>query len=99
MQPANILEMLILLMLANGMPVIAKKILDNRFSYQWTPGPLRRRQPAVRPVRDDPGDSPCSTGNGCGRHAYGARLDARCSRGRYAMLGDLFSSFIKRCWA
>jgi CDP-2,3-bis-(O-geranylgeranyl)-sn-glycerol synthase len=32
-QPANILEVVILLMLANGVPVIAKKLLDNRFSY------------------------------------------------------------------
>src|ERR1700724_2161714 len=38
MQPANILEMLILLMLANGTPVIAKKILDNRFSYPMDAG-------------------------------------------------------------
>jgi CDP-2,3-bis-(O-geranylgeranyl)-sn-glycerol synthase len=33
MQPIIILQLLVLLMLANGTPVIAKKLLGDRYSY------------------------------------------------------------------
>jgi hypothetical protein len=97
MQPANILEMLILLMLANGTPVIAKKILDNRFSCPMDAG--------VRFVDGNRLFGPSKTIRGIVLAvlvtAAGATLMGLDSMlgalvGGTAMLGDLFSSFIKR---
>jgi CDP-2,3-bis-(O-geranylgeranyl)-sn-glycerol synthase len=97
MQPANILEMLILLMLANGMPVLAKKILDNRFSYPMDAG--------VRFVDGNRLFGPSKTIRGivlavlataAGATLMGLDWMLGALVGGTAMLGDLFSSFIKR---
>jgi hypothetical protein len=97
MQPANILEMLILLMLANGTPVIAKKILDNRFSYPMDAG--------VRFVDGNRLFGPSKTIRGivlavlvtaAGATLMGLDWMLGALVGGTAMLGDLFSSFIKR---
>jgi CDP-2,3-bis-(O-geranylgeranyl)-sn-glycerol synthase len=97
MQPANILEMLILLMLANGTPVIAKKILDNRFSCPMDAG--------VRFVDGNRLFGPSKTIRGivlavlvtaAGATLMGLDWMLGALVGGTAMLGDLFSSFIKR---
>jgi CDP-2,3-bis-(O-geranylgeranyl)-sn-glycerol synthase len=97
MPPANILEMLILLMLANGTPVIAKKILDNRFSCPMDAG--------VRFVDGNRLFGPSKTIRGivlavlvtaAGATLMGLDWMLGALVGGTAMLGDLFSSFIKR---
>src|SRR5712664_3439518 len=96
-QPANILEMLLLLMLANGAPVIAKKLLENRFSYPMDArarfvdgnrlfGPSKTIRGIVLAV--------VATAAGATLMGLDGMLGALV--GGTAMLGDLFSSFIKR---
>jgi hypothetical protein len=49
-QPVVIIQLLILLMLANGMPVVAKDILGDDFAYPFDGGVRFRTYPPQRPV-------------------------------------------------
>jgi hypothetical protein len=97
MQPDKILEALILLMLANGTPLLAKKVLGDRLSY---PVDANLRFADGKPLF-----GPSKTVRGVIlavlTTAAGAallRIDWRVGvlLGSAAMAGDLFSSFIKR---
>jgi hypothetical protein len=99
-QSANILEMLILLMLANGAPVIAKKILDNRFSYPMDAqicfvdgnrlfGPSKTIRGIVLAV----------LATAAGATLIGLDWMLGALVGSTAMLGDLFSSLSSVGWA
>ena len=97
MQPWPILQLLVLLMLANGIPVVAKKILGERLALPLDGGvefvdgrPLFGRSKTVRGVvlailATTVGAALINLGWGIGALV-----------GSLAMVGDLVSSFLKR---
>lgn len=97
MQPLLILQLLILLTLANGTPVIANTLLDRRFSYPLDGGAkLADGQPLFGASKTVRGivlsvlvTAACSPFIGLG-WKIGVLV------GSVAMAGDLFSSFVKR---
>jgi len=97
MQPLKIIELLILLMLANGAPLFATKILGQQWAYpidgnirfvdgRQLLGPSKTVRGIVIAV--------LVTTGGASLIALDWRLGALV--GSTAMVGDLFSSFIKR---
>jgi len=96
-QSANILETLLLLMLANGAPVIAKKLLENRFSY---PLDVHLRfvdgNRLFGPSKTIRGIVLAVLATAAGATLMGLDWMLGALVGGTAMLGDLFSSFIKR---
>jgi hypothetical protein len=97
MQPFVILQLLILLMVANGTPVIAKKLLGGRYSYPldghliFADGRrLLGRSKTIRGV----GLAVLATTAGAPLIGLGWRTGLVV--GSFAMAGDLFSSFAKR---
>ena len=97
MQPLVILQLLVLLMLANGTPVIAKKILDSRFAWPLDGGilfvdgrPLLGRSKTVRGVLL------AIAVTTAGAPLVGLDWYTGFLVGSVAMAGDLFSSFLKR---
>ncbi len=97
MHPVVVLQLLILLMLANGTPVIGKKILGGRYSYPldgnltFADGrPLFGRSKTIRGVTlavlVATGAAPI----------IGLGWKTGLLVGSFAMAGDLFSSFCKR---
>jgi CDP-2,3-bis-(O-geranylgeranyl)-sn-glycerol synthase len=97
MQPFVILLVLILLMLANGTPVIAKKLLGDRYSYPldgnltFTDGrPLFGRSKTIRGV------ALAVLATTAGAPLIGLGWRTGFLVGSFAMAGDLFSSFLKR---
>jgi CDP-2,3-bis-(O-geranylgeranyl)-sn-glycerol synthase len=96
-QPWPILQLLILLMLANGTPVIAKKILGERFAYpldggvQFVDGrPLFGRSKTIRGV------VLAVLVTMVGALLIGLDWPIGGIVGSLAMMGDLVSSFLKR---
>jgi CDP-2,3-bis-(O-geranylgeranyl)-sn-glycerol synthase len=97
MQPLLILQLLVLLTLANGSPVIAKRLLGNRFSYPLDGG--------VRFVDGQPLFGSSKTIRGillsvlvtlaCAP-LIGLEWEIGARVGSAAMAGDLVSSFLKR---
>src|SRR6516162_29862 len=97
MQPFVILQLLVLLMLANGTPVIAKKILGSRYSYPldgsltFVDGrPLFGRSKTIRGVVL----AVLVTTAGASLIGLGWQIGVLV--GSFAMAGDLASSFFKR---
>jgi CDP-diglyceride synthetase len=97
MHPLLLAQLLFLLMLANGTPVITKKVLGNRYSH---PLDCNRRFVDGRPLF---GRSKTIRGvvlavvvTTAGAPLIGLSWDAGFLVGSFAMLGDLFSSFSKR---
>jgi CDP-2,3-bis-(O-geranylgeranyl)-sn-glycerol synthase len=97
MHPVLILQVLVLLTLANGTPVIAKKILGNHLSYpldgsvSFIDGrPLFGHSKTVRGVVL----AMLVTAAGAPLVGLGWQIGALV--GSLAMVGDLFSSFLKR---
>ena len=97
MHPVVILQLLILLMLANGTPVIAKKILGNRYLYPldgnlaFADGrPVFGRSKTIRGVVL----AVVVTTASAPLIGLGWRIGFLV--GSFAMAGDLFSSFCKR---
>src|SRR5437016_312420 len=97
MQPYVILQLLFLLMLANGAPVIAKKILGGRYSYpldgnlRFADGrPLLGRSKTIRGV------VLAVPVTAAGAVVIGAGWKTGLVVGGFAMAGDLVSSFLKR---
>ncbi len=84
MHPVVVLQLLILLMLANGTPVIAKKVLGDRYSYPLD-GNLRFRGILLAVL---------VTAAGASLIGFGWKTGFLV--GSFAMAGDLFSSFCKR---
>lgn len=97
MQPLVILQLLMLLMLANGTPVIAKKVLGNRCSYpldgniRFADGrPLFGRSKTLRGV------VLAILVTAAGASLIGLGWTIGLLVGSFAMAGDLVSSFLKR---
>jgi CDP-diglyceride synthetase len=97
MHPLVICQVLVLLMLANGTPVIAKKLLGNHYSYpldgNLTFGdgrPLFGRSKTIR------GIVLAVVVTTVGAPLIGLGWRTGLLVGSFAMLGDLFSSFSKR---
>jgi CDP-diglyceride synthetase len=95
--PWPILQLLILLMLANGTPVVAKKILGERFAYPLDGGvefvdgqPLFGRSKTIRGV------VLAVLGTMVGAPLIGLGWAIGFLVGSLAMAGDLASSFLKR---
>jgi CDP-diglyceride synthetase len=97
MQPIIILQLLVLLMLANGTPVIAKKLLGDRYSYPldgnltFADGrPLFGRSKTIR------GIVLAVLVTTAGAPLIGLGWKTGFLVGSFAMAGDLVSSFSKR---
>ena len=97
MHPVVVLQFLILLMLANGTPVIAKKILGSRYRYPldgyltFVDGrPVFGRSKTIRGVVL----AVLVTTAGAPLVGFGWKIGLLV--GSFAMAGDLFSSFCKR---
>ncbi|HKM70463.1 MAG TPA: CDP-archaeol synthase [Stellaceae bacterium] len=97
MHPVPILQLLILLMLANGTPLVARKILGERFSYPLDRGvefvdgrPLFGRSKTIRGV------VLAVLVTMAGAPLIGLGWEIGLLVGTLAMTGDLVSSFLKR---
>ena len=97
MHPLPILQLLILLMLANGAPVVARKILGERLSYPLDGGvefldgrPLFGRSKTIRGV------VLAVLVTAAGASLIGLEWKIGVLVGGLAMAGDLVSSFLKR---
>ncbi len=97
MHPLPILQLLILLMLANGTPVVVRKILGERFSYPLDGGvefldgrPLFGRSKTIRGV------VLAVLVTAAGASLIGLEWKIGVLVGGLAMAGDLVSSFLKR---
>jgi len=95
--PLPILQLLVLLMLANGTPVVAKKFLGERFSYALDGGvgfvdgrPLLGRSKTIRGV------ALAVLVTAAGAPLIGLEWQIGVLVGSLAMAGDLVSSFVKR---
>jgi CDP-diglyceride synthetase len=96
-QPWAILQLLVLLMLANGIPVVAKKILGERLAYPLDGGvefvdgrPLFGRSKTIRGV------VLAVLATTAGAPLIGLGWEIGALVGSLAMVGDLVSSFLKR---
>src|ERR1700730_12947993 len=77
----SILQLLVLLMLANGTPVVAKKFLGERFTYPLDGGVVFcRRSAALWPVEDDPWGGARGAGDDGGRTNDRPRMGDRGTR-------------------
>lgn len=97
MQPFVILRLMVLLMLANGTPVLAKKLFGDRFSRPLDGGirfidgrPLLGASKTIRGVLL------AILVTSAGALLIGVGLKIGTLVGGIAMAGDLFSSFLKR---
>src|SRR5438477_12007112 len=97
MNPVVVLHLLILLMLANGMPLIAKKMFGGHYSYPLDGyltladgRPVFGRSKTIRGVAL----AVLVTAAGASLIGLGWRIGLLV--GSFAMAGDLFSSFCKR---
>lgn len=97
MHPFAIGQLLFLLMLANGTPVIAKKILGDRYAYPLDCGltladgrPLLGRSKTIRGV------VLALLATTAGAPLIGVAWKVGLLAGSFAMAGDVFSSFCKR---
>ena len=92
-----ILQSLLLLILANGTPVIAKKILDSRFSRPLDGGlKLLDRQPLFGASKTIRGVLVSILVTTAGAPLLGLQPKVGALVAVTAMAGDLFSSFVKR---
>lgn len=96
-QGLAVLQLVVLLTLANGTPVVAKRILGERFAYPLDGG---ARFPDGRPLL---GSSKTVRGvvlavlvTSLGAALIGLDASIGLLVGSLSMLGDLFSSFVKR---
>jgi CDP-2,3-bis-(O-geranylgeranyl)-sn-glycerol synthase len=96
-QPFVILQLLVLLLLANGTPLIAKKILGDRYSYPLD-GNLRFAdgQPLFGRSKTLRGVALAILVTTAGAPVIGLGWQAGLLVGTFAMVGDLASSFSKR---
>jgi CDP-diglyceride synthetase len=97
MHPFLLCQLLFLLMLANGTPIIAKKIFDNRYSYPLD-GNLRfvDHRPLFGRSKTIRGVALAVVVTTAGGQLIGLGWKIGLVVGGFAMLGDLFSSFLKR---
>src|SRR4051812_10958213 len=92
-----ITRLLLLMILANGTPVIAKKLFDNRLSYpvdsgvKWNDG-----QPVFGASKTIRGILLSIVASVIGAYLIGLGPKTGALLGSATMMGDLFSSFFKR---
>jgi hypothetical protein len=92
-----ITRLLLLLILANGTPVVAKKILGNRFSRALDSGVrCRDGQPLFGTSKTIRGILLSVVATVIGAYLAGLGSKTGALVGSSAMFGDLFSSFLKR---
>jgi len=97
MQPLVILQLLILLLLANGTPVIAKRVWGHRFSYPLDGGVrFLDGQPLFGPSKTVRGILLSILVTSACAPIVGLEWKIGAVVGSTAMAGDLFSSFLKR---
>jgi hypothetical protein len=92
-----ILQSMILLMLANGAPVVAKKIFGSRFSLPLDGGvAFFDGRPLFGPSKTLRGIAVSLLAATAGAPLIGLELTTGATMAGAAMAGDLFSSFVKR---
>ncbi|HXP72742.1 MAG TPA: CDP-archaeol synthase [Stellaceae bacterium] len=97
MHPLTILQVMILLTLANGTPVIAKRILGDRFAYPLDGGALfLDGRPLLGRSKTARGIVLSILATSLGAPLVGLAASVGFLVGSIAMAGDLFSSFLKR---
>ena len=93
----GILRSLVLLALANGAPVIGKKVFGDRFAYPLDCGVnLPDRRPLLGPSKTVRGVTLSILVTAGGAPLVGISLQTGALLAAAAMAGDLFSSFVKR---
>jgi hypothetical protein len=93
-------QLLFLLMVANGTPVIAKKIFGDRYSYRIDCNrTFADGRPLLGPSKTIRGVILAIVMTTAGAQLIGLGWKAGLVVGGFAMLGDLFSSFSKRRFA
>ena len=96
----TMLRTLTLLMLANGAPVIAKRIFGQRFNWPLDAGMIFiDGRPLFGPSKTWRGIIAAVLVTTCGATVIGLRPRIGATVALAATAGDLFSSFIKRRWA
>jgi len=97
MQPLVIAQLLLLLLVANGIPLIAKDILGDRFSHPLD-GHVRflDKQPLFGPSKTVRGILLSLLGTSLCAPLVGLHWEIGLRLASAAMAGDLFSSFLKR---
>ncbi len=97
MQPLVILQLLLLLLVANGTPVIVKRILGSRFAYPLDGGTrLFDGEHLLGPSKTIRGVLSSILVTSIGAPLVGLEWKIGLVVGSAAMAGDLFSSFLKR---
>ena len=97
MQLLHILQLLVLMMLANGTPIVAKKIFGPRFSFPLDAGIIFfDRRPLFGPSKTIRGILTSVLITTAGAPFIGLDLTIGAIVAGAAMAGDLFSSFVKR---
>jgi CDP-2,3-bis-(O-geranylgeranyl)-sn-glycerol synthase len=97
MQPLLIIKLLVLLSLANGAPVLIKKLCGNRFSLPIDGGcKFLDGSPLFGPSKTIRGVLVSVAATTAGAPLLGLGLMIGAVVGSAAMAGDLFSSFVKR---
>jgi CDP-2,3-bis-(O-geranylgeranyl)-sn-glycerol synthase len=97
MHPVVVLQLLILLMLANGTPVIAKKVLGDRYAYPLDGNlTFADTRPVFGPSKTIRGITLAVLVTTAGAPLIDLAWKTGLLVGGFAMAGDLFSSFCKR---
>lgn len=97
MHPLAILQSIVLLTLANGTPVIAKRIFGRRFSRPLDGGiTFRDQRPLFGPSKTIRGVLASIVITTAGAPLVGLEPDIGALVAATAIAGDLFSSFVKR---
>jgi hypothetical protein len=97
MQPFLIFKLIVLLSIANGTPVLVKKVWGNRFSWPIDGGcKFVDGRPVFGPSKTIRGALASIALTTAGAPLLGFDLPIGALVGSTAMAGDLFSSFVKR---
>ena len=97
MHPLEMLQLIVLLALANSAPIIAKKIFGRRFSYPLDAGiVLFDQRPLFGPSKTVRGLVSSILVTTAGALLVGVQPEIGAVVASAAMAGDLFSSFVKR---
>ena len=97
MQLLHILQLLVLMTLANGIPIVAKKIFGPRFSFPLDAGTIFfDGRPLFGPSKTIRGILICVLITTASAPLIGLDLTIGAVVAGAAMAGDLFSSFVKR---